>query len=222
MTTTTCRAVIFDMDGTLLESTEADFLAWKALFAEHGIDLTFENYFPLLGKKSADVVHGVLNLHGNAATDALARKLHFFNQIVDDKGIQKIPFAEELLRQIKQIGLPIGLATSSRKPKTQKVLQQTGLAAYFDTIVTGEEVDNGKPAPDIFLKAARRLNVDPANCLAFEDAASGIQAARAAGMTCVAIVSTHQRQHLHHANIILDSFENISFPALLQSLNMGI
>src|SRR5437763_14054162 len=151
------KGVIFDMDGTLIESTEADYLAWKRLFADYQKPLSYEDYFPLLGAKSAVVVQSRLLLNEEQTKIALAKKLKYFAEIISQNGIQPVPFAIKLLQQLQQNGVKIALATSSRREKMKMVLKLTNLFPYFKVIVTGEEVSKSKPAPDIFLMAAKKL-----------------------------------------------------------------
>jgi beta-phosphoglucomutase-like phosphatase (HAD superfamily) len=134
------EAVIFDMDGTLVATTEADFKAWQRLFLEYGRDLTFPDYFPLLGRKSQDVVEQILGLQGQVAQHAMARKMELFEDIVNLNGIQTLPNVESFLSSLNQAGIPLALATSSRKMKMQLVMEESGLARYFTAFVTGEEV----------------------------------------------------------------------------------
>jgi len=208
------KGVIFDMDGTLIESTEADYLAWKQLFADYQKPLSYEDYFPLLGAKSAVVVQSRLLLNEEQAKIALAKKLAYFTEIVSQSGIQPVPFAVKLLQQLQQYDLKIALATSSRREKMKMVLKLTGLLPYFEAIVTGEEVKRSKPAPDIFLKAAKKLELQPEQCLVIEDAINGIKAAKNAGMKCIAITTTHPPEMLQEADLIIDTYEAVNFPNL--------
>jgi beta-phosphoglucomutase family hydrolase len=203
-------AVIFDMDGTLVATTEADFLAWQKLFSTHGRSLSFDEYFPLLGKKSSDVVHHILGLHGHEATVAMHKKMVFFEEIVKEKGIDMMPNAEQLLKALQAEHIPIALATSSRVMKMKLVMKTADLDKYFNVVVTGEEVAIGKPGPDIFLLAAKRLNVDPAQCVVIEDAASGVAAAKAAGMKCVAVTNTHHERDLQEADLVVNDLSELS------------
>ena len=155
------KGVIFDMDGTLIESTKADYLAWKRLFADYQKTLSYEDYFPLLGAKSAVVVQSRLLLNEEQAKFALAKKLKYITEIISQNGIQPVPFAVKLLQQLQQYDLKIALATSSRRKKMKMVLKLTGLLPYFEVIVTGEEVSRSKPAPDIFLMVAKKLDLTP-------------------------------------------------------------
>lgn len=210
------KGVICDMDGTLIESTEADYLAWKRLFAEHNKELSFEDYFPLIGMKSAVVVQSRLLLEGEEAKEALAKKMDYFSDIVTDSGIKTVPFATKLLQQLKERNVKLALATSSRRPKMKMVLQLTELLPFFDVIVTGDEVSRSKPAPDIFLKAAERLQLLPHECIVLEDAANGVKAAKNAGMKCVAITTTHSADLLTEADLVIDGFEELDIKKLVE------
>ena len=208
------KAVIFDMDGTLIASTEADYLAWKKTFEDNGRELTYEDYFPLLGIKSADVVEKELKLEGEKVDKALAKKLEYFEEIVATKGIDPIPFAEDLLKRLRKMPIKIALATSSRKMKMQMVMTKLDFLKYFDVLVTGEEVHHGKPSPAIYFLAAEKLGLKPEDCVVVEDAANGVIAAKDAGMKCIAITTTHAKAQLHRADVIIDSFENLNIQQL--------
>jgi beta-phosphoglucomutase family hydrolase len=208
------KGIIFDMDGTLIASTEADYLAWKKTFADHGKKLTYESYFPLLGVKSADVVRKELKLEGDEVDIALAKKLQYFEDIVATKGIQPIPFAEDLLRSLRHLPVTMALATSSRKMKMKMVMEKLNFLQYFDEVVTGEEVHHSKPAPDIFILAAKKLGLAADECVVIEDAASGVTAAKRAGMKCIAITTTHKEEQLAHADLVIHSFEEIDIEHL--------
>jgi beta-phosphoglucomutase family hydrolase len=207
-------AIIFDMDGTLVETTEADFKAWQRVFRDHGRELSFEDYFPLLGRKSQDVVQHVLNLKGEEAQENMRRKMYYFEEFVEDNSLAILPGAGQFLGELKAAGIPMGLATSSRQPKMRLVLEKTGLFPFFNTIVTGEMVEKGKPSPDIFLLTAQRMGIQPSDCVVLEDAVHGITAARTAGMKSVAIVSTHEASQLNEAHLVINSYSELSLEIL--------
>ena len=202
-------AVIFDMDGTLVATTELDFLAWQKLFSEYNVHITFEQYFPLLGMKSADMVKHFLKLEGDNAADALFAKMQYFDELVDEKGIELFPNTELILSHLESNNIPLALATSSRQRKMRRIMNDTGLAHFFQIMVTGEEIVHGKPAPDIFLLAAKRLNIDPSSCLVVEDAVNGVIAAKAAGMKCIAVSNTHPHHDLSMADWIIDDLSQL-------------
>lgn len=211
-------AVIFDMDGTLVATTEADFLAWQRLFGEYGHPLSYQDYYPLLGRKSADVVREGLELEGVDAEKAMARKMAIFADIVAEKGVETLPDVHDLLVSLKQHNIRMALATSSRKQKMELVMQTSALYDYFDVFVTGEEVQEGKPAPQIFLLAASRLGIEPSRCIVVEDTISGIKAALAAGMACVAIASTHESIQLQSAHRTIHHYNELTVASLRQLL----
>lgn len=209
------KAVIFDMDGTLIDSTKLDFLAWKRLFSLYNKNITFEEYIPLLGIKSAKVVQEYLHLDDEEEIqNALAKKLVFFKDILAAEGIEPIPFSDVFLRQVKNLGVPVALATSSRPAKMKMVMERLDLLSQFDVIVTGAEVQKGKPEPDIFLMAAEKLGVAPEDCLVFEDANNGVMAAKRAGMKCIALSSHLSKEAKEKADLVIESFENVSLPNL--------
>jgi HAD superfamily hydrolase (TIGR01509 family) len=205
------EAVIFDMDGTLISSTEADFLAWKWLFGDYNCPFTFQEYLPLVGVRSADVLKARLGLKGDALRDALARKMDYYAEIVARNGIQVMPYAYHFLEQVSRYPVKTALATSARREKMQLIMEKTGLMPFFDVIITGEDARRSKPAPDIYLVTARLLRVKPSKCLVIEDAIHGITAARNAHMKCIAIASTHPAGVLKEADLVVDSFAGADF-----------
>ena len=207
-------AIIFDMDGTLVATTEADFLAWQRVFKDSGRELNFEDYFPLLGKTSTDLVHHTLKLKGAEAETALQNKMKYFERIVAEKGITLMPYTRQLLQALVNLKLPVALATSSRKKKMRLVLEEVELMKYFNVLVSGEEVKRGKPEPEIFLLTARKLAVEPSKCLVVEDSLSGILAAKAAGMKCIAVTNTHDAADLSPADLVIHDFSELTIEVI--------
>jgi len=213
------KAVIFDMDGTLVDSIEADFLAWQRLFAFYEIPLTFEDYIPLLGIKSAQVAKEFLPIKNDEELAiALANKLVYFEEIISEKGILPIPFADVFLKQVKQFNVQVALATSSRKVKMEMVMKKLDLLHFFDVIITAEDVKKGKPEPEIFIKTAKKLCLPREECIVFEDALNGVKAAKNAGMKCVALSSRRTLGLLAEADIVIDGFEDLDFSQICREL----
>src|SRR3954469_4453858 len=169
------KGVIFDMDGTLIVSTEADYLAWEKVFTNYGKTLSYEDYQPILGVRSADVIRKYLGITGEEDVIRILReKFDFFIEVITANPIKPVNAAETFLKSLKNYPVKVALATSSRKEKMQLVLKQLDFLQYFDAVVTGDEVHHGKPAPDIFLKAAERLGLSPEDCFVVEDGPIGV------------------------------------------------
>jgi beta-phosphoglucomutase family hydrolase len=213
------KGVIFDMDGTLLESTEADYRAWEKVFNNYNQELPFEKYAPMLGVKSADVIRNEIGFSNEQDVKRILKeKFDFFVDYVDRNPIKPVHAAEAFLKSLAEYPIKIALATSSRKEKMQMVLKQLDFVKYFEAIVTGDEVTNGKPAPDIFLLAAERLGLKPEDCMVIEDGPIGVAAAKSANMKCVAITETHQASQLGAADLIIDTYENADIREIAQNL----
>lgn len=213
------KGVIFDMDGTLLESTEADYRAWEKVFNDYNRELPFEKYVPLLGVKSADVIKGQLGFTDDEEVKrVLKEKFDYFVEYINEYPIKPVLAAETFLKSLANYPVKVALATSSRKEKMQMVLNQLDFMKYFEVIVTGNEVEHSKPAPDIFLLAAKRLGLQPSECMVVEDGPVGVAAAKSANMKCVAITETHQADKLSQADIIIDTYHEADFKEICQRL----
>ena len=145
-----------------------------------------------------------------AEVDAIAEEKEMtFRRLAGDK-IKPLPGALELLKLLKDNGFSMAIASSTPAENIELVTGTLGIADCFQALVTGHDVTEGKPSPRVFLLAAQRLGVEPANCLVIEDAVAGVTAARRAGMACLAVTNTHSRQKLSEANLIVDSLEKVT------------
>ena len=179
-------AVIFDIDGVLVDGEPLHFAAVNRLMGEEGLAITLEQYKPYMGTKSgwSDMIHDF----------GLSKPRDHYSERYREMILQSyreqsapLPGAVDLVRGLRAAGMPIAVASSSILPWVNACLERIGLANAFDRVITGTDVENGKPAPDIYLLAAERLGVNPRACLAIEDAPAGIESAHAAGMECWAI-----------------------------------
>ena len=180
-------AVIFDMDGVLADSEPVHLAAEQAMLAGYGHELTHAAKQPFVGLSNAEIMHGLKELFGvPAGIDELAavKAAHQRELLATMSGF---PVTAEVVRRLSAAGVPIAVASGSVRWNIDASLEAVGLAEYFDVRVSAEEVPAGKPAPDVFLEAARRLGVEPSACVVIEDAVPGLEAALAAGMRCVAI-----------------------------------
>lgn len=183
-------AVIFDFDGTLVDSMPAHFEAWCEALALHGAGGIFKEdvFFAMGGRPTLDIVvelNDEYNLKLDPGAVALAKREAFLKRLSAVTLIDEVSeFAEGLRGKI-----PMAIATGGTRMVIEKTLKAVGISDWFDEVVTADDVAEGKPAPDIFLRAAKLLGVDPARCLVLEDAPAGIVAAQKAGMQVIAIPS---------------------------------
>ncbi|MCL2843072.1 MAG: HAD family phosphatase [Oscillospiraceae bacterium] len=177
------RAVIFDMDGLLFE-TEALYLkAWPEVGAAMGFTITQEIAMQTLSRQLKDC-EAIFQAHYGPefSIDAVRPVMQaWFLAEIEKNGLPLRPGAREIVELIHERGIPFALGTANRTDVAQYYLKVTGLAEYFNTIVTLDMVEHAKPAPDVFLQAAERMGVLPAQCLVLEDSPIGLQAAYAAG-----------------------------------------
>jgi beta-phosphoglucomutase len=198
------EAVIFDLDGVIVDTAHYHYIAWKRLASEFGITLTLQHNELLKGVSRMRSLEIVLEL-GNiqlpeAEKEALADKknkwfIEYIESIRPEEIFAGVP---AMLANCRKQQLKIALASSSKN--APRVIELLGVANLFDTMVDGTMITHSKPDPEIFLLAAKKLNVAPNKCLVFEDAEAGVEAALAAGMKCVGVGSPEQ---LGKANIIV-------------------
>lgn len=198
------KAVIFDMDGTVIDSTESDYLAWKKVFEEYEVDFSYQEYQKVLGAQGSEIVP--MYLAPSVRQEALDKKEYYFKALVEERGLNFVPGVESLLEAIKDMNIKTSLATGAGKDKLTFIFEQVKMKEYFDVVITADDTKTGKPAPDVFLNSARRLNILPSDCVVFEDAENGVKAAKAGGMKCVAITTTHEKKKLQEADLIIRSY----------------
>lgn len=183
-------AVIFDCDGTLVDSMPAHFDAWCEALALYGASGVFKEdvFFAMGGRPTLDIVvelNDEYDLKLDPVAVAMAKREAFLKRLHTVTLIEEVAeFAQSLRGKV-----PMAIATGGSRMVIEKTLKIVGISDWFDEVVTADDVAEGKPAPDIFLRAAKLLAVDPKKCLALEDAPSGILAAQRAGMEVIAIPS---------------------------------
>lgn len=181
------QAVLFDMDGLMLDTEAVYCLAWQRSAAEFGHTMTDEHYLSFVGRRAVDchdILYGFYG-HDFPLPDFLRRGCEIYEEYFACHGVPHKQGLGELLDTLDELRIPKAIATSTERPNALFCLGD--LAGRFEEIVTGDEVPEGKPAPDIFLLAARRLNTAPARCLVLEDAEPGVRAAGAAGIPVIVV-----------------------------------
>lgn len=208
--------VIFDFDGTILDSETAEYESHRRCCAEYGVELSEDEWCTGIGIVQPDT-HWFDWLCARAASPPSLERFHettraYFRAHVS---MQPMPGIAELIDVLASAGVPraVGSTASSRWVLT--ALDDLRLTGRFTAIVTGDQVERGKPAPDVYLEAARRLGLDPRHCVAIEDSGPGVAAAKAAGMKTVAIPHPLSRRHdLSGADLYAASASELSLDRL--------
>ena len=191
------RAVIFDIDGTIVDNMHLHAEAFAVFAERHGLPaLTQEDRARLDGRRNSEIFPILFKRDvGRDEWQAYEREKEGLYRELSKGRLLPMKGLHALIGRLRQDRVPTALATSAPKLNVEHTLAELGLAEAFPIIVRGDEVARGKPAPDVFIEAARRLGVDAADCLVFEDAPMGIAAAQAAGMRVVALTTSFQAAH---------------------------
>jgi len=205
------RAVIFDMDGVLVDSYRAHFESWLALAREEGSTFTEEDFAATFGRTSRDII---ANLWGEGLGDERiaemdARKEAAYREIIAED-FPEMPGAGELVRALHEAGFLLAVGSSGPPENVAVAMAGLGLPDCFAATVTGREVTRGKPDPEVFLKAAGKLAVPPGRCAVVEDAPAGVEAANRADMASVALTGTAPREDLAGADLVVDSLRELT------------
>ncbi|MGO8679120.1 MAG: HAD-IA family hydrolase [Limisphaerales bacterium] len=215
------RAVIFDMDGVLTDSEPLINQAAIAMFEGQGLSVRPEDFRPFVGAGEDRYIGGVAEKY-NWPLDlpaAKRRTYEIYLALVPSR-LRAFPGAQTLVRACRAAGLRLALASSADEVKVAANLRQIGLPPEtWDCVLTGQAVKARKPAPDIFLAAAARLGLAPAQCVVVEDAVNGVQAAKAAGMRCVAVAQTFPPEELAAADLVRLTIAEVTVGNLEGALN---
>lgn len=190
------KAVIFDLDGVIVDTAHYHYIAWKRLASEFNINLTPQQNELLKGvsrMRSLEIILELGNIHlDQAEMERLAdKKNKWFVEYIESIRPEEIfPGVKEFIQSLRQAGIKVALASSSKN--APRVIELLGIAKEFDAMVDGSMITHTKPHPEIFLLAASKLGLSPADCVVFEDAEAGVEAAVAAGMKCVGVGSEEQ------------------------------
>jgi beta-phosphoglucomutase family hydrolase len=187
------RAIIWDLDGTLIDSSALHWEAWQEVMTAENLRLTYEEYVADFGKRNDEILRGRLGARiTEADIERITRaKEEKYRELLRTRGLKLLPGAEYWLRELKAGEWLQALASSSPRLNIDTVFAALGITRFFDVVVSSEEVKQGKPHPDVFLAAAEKLNVAPPRCIVVEDAPAGIEAAHRAGMKAIGVRTTH-------------------------------
>jgi len=216
------KAVIFDMDGVLTDSEPLINMAAIKMFEEYGIKVKPEDFHPFIGTGEERYIGGVAEKY-NVPLDlkkAKKRTYEIYLELVPNH-LNAFPGSVELVKTCRQHGLKTALASSADIIKIKANMDKIGLPIHeWDCVVSAEDVSRRKPAPDIFLKAAEKLSLKPDECVVIEDAINGIQAAKAAGMPCIAVAHTFPPEKLKDADLVVKNIGEIKIEDITGKLSL--
>ena len=213
------RGVLWDMDGTLIDSAEYHWLTWRDALAAQGYPLTHDEFASFFGQRNDTIVRRFLG--AELASEAVVRiggdKEAAYRRMVRQRGIAPLPGVRRWLERLQRDGWKQAVASSAPPANIETLVDVLDLGGVFQALASGEEVPHGKPAPDVFLHAASKLGVPPARCIVVEDAPAGVEAGRRGGMKTIGIASLHPDLD---ADIVVRSLEDLppdAFDRLLGS-----
>jgi beta-phosphoglucomutase len=188
------RAVLWDLDGTLVDSADYHWRAWRDTLAREGTSITYDQFLDGFGQKNDRILTKWFG--AGLASDRVRRlgdtKEAEYRRITEAEGLAALPGAATWLATLHRAGWKQAIASSAPRANVEVMLRVAGLDRSFDALIAAEDVTAGKPDPEVFLTAAARVGVEAARCIVVEDAVAGIEAARRAGMKCIGIATTAQ------------------------------
>jgi len=199
-------AILWDLDGTIVDTKDCHFYTWESALHKHGYKLDRLTYEMNFGRNNHALAPLFLGFDPDAdlLAELIDHKETLFRQIAPDQ-TDLVPGVKTWLATAAGLGIKQAIASSAPMDNIITMLSHFELEHYFNTIVSGTHLP-AKPEPEIFLKAAKDLGCTPADCLVVEDSLAGVQAARTAGMHCVAVSTSHPQEALHQADIVVDDF----------------
>ncbi len=206
------KAVIFDMDGVLVDTEPVHYQANKKIMSEFGYDFEYEYYKKFIGSTLAFMWEELTQKYNiKKPVDELCdMSRDYSNGIIEKEGYPIIEGAVELVKKLHEKEIKLAVASSSSLEIIKDVVSKLHIEEYFDKLVSGEDVKNPKPAPDVFIKAANQLGVTSGECLVIEDSSNGVKAAKNANMACVGFVNKNSgEQDLSVADYLVESFVGI-------------
>jgi beta-phosphoglucomutase family hydrolase len=205
------KAVVWDLDGVIVDTAADHYLAWRDVFRERGVEYRKAEFMPYFGRRHDTIIKAVLGDRLKPEEyDAIneEKQQNYRRRVAEN--IRQMPGVIPLIEALHGHGIKQVIASSAVPENIAIIIRGLGIADCFQAIVHGTEVKESKPSPQIFLLAAEKLGVKPGNCIVIEDAIAGVAAARRAGMKCVAVTNSHPREKLKGADVIVDSLENVS------------
>ncbi len=195
-------------------------LAWRETFAKRGMNFTEDNFKFAFGRRNEEIIRKLIEPNmSQQELDIIAdEKERIFRRYIKDT-IKALPGVVKLLESLAEAEFQLALVSSTPIENIQLITETLGIKTYFSLLISGKDVTEGKPSPQGFLLAAKKLGVQPKNCVVIEDAVAGVRAAKSGGMYCIAVTNTCPRKDLAEADIVVDSLEEITVKTIDELLN---
>ena len=211
------------MDGTIVNSLSFHKLAWIETFAKRGRNFTDDDFKWANARKNEEIIPHLLGQDMSLEEVNVIKneKEETFRRLVKDS-IKPLPGVVELIKLMAAAQFQLAIVSSTPKENIELITETLGIKKYFSLFINGDDVKEGKPSPQGFLLAAKKLGVEPKNCVVIEDAVVGVRAAKRAGMYCIAIANTYPREDILEADIVVNSLEEITVKTIEKLLTSPI
>lgn len=211
------KAVIFDMDGVLVDNSNIHLESFIIFCKKHQIEMSAEILAPYFGMGNEEIIPGVFGrtMSEDEINELAEEKEAIYREIFSDR-IKPLNGLVQKLEELKERGIKIAVGSSGMEKNVNFVLEKCGIRLFFDAIANGDMISNAKPNPEVFLLAAKLLDVAPEDCIVFEDSFAGVKAARSAGMKVITLTTTYARELHKDYDQIIDDFTQINVDEILK------
>ncbi|MDR3572674.1 MAG: HAD family phosphatase [Anaerolineaceae bacterium] len=209
-------AVIWDMDGVLVDTTELHYKSWIAVLPQYGIEFNKETFLSTFGMNNQAIINGLMNYPAPILLDEISKKKEArFRESVPGN-VDLLPGVKDWLQRFQEWGFRQGIASSAPQANVSVIVKETGISRYFDAMESAEHLPS-KPDPSIFLKVAGLLQMPVVRCLVIEDAPAGIEGARRAGIKCISVATTRPASELSAADLTVERLDKLT-PQIVRQL----
>jgi beta-phosphoglucomutase len=214
------KAVIWDMDGVIVDTALDHFRSWQYAFQQEGKIFSEEDFQRIFGQRNDTIIRDILGKdipHSKIDEVAGVKEEYFRHNVL--RNLKPFPGVIKLLNTLRENSIGAAIASSAPLENIELILRGLSIRSYFQAIVFGKEVSEGKPSPQVFLLAAKKLGSEPCDSLVVEDAVAGVAGAKSAEMKCIAVTNTHPADKLSAADLIVNSLEKVGLVELNALLN---
>lgn len=211
---------LFDWDGVVVDSSRHHEESWERLAHEEKKQLPEGHFLKGFGMKNEVIIPGMLKWTQDTAEvrRMSLRKEELYREVIRERGLEPLPGVRDFLERLQRAALPCVIASSTQRLNITASLEILGLGQFFQAVVSAEDVSHGKPDPEVFLKAAAKIERDPRRCVVFEDAPVGLEAAKAAGAKAVGVATTHGPSVLSRADLVVRRLDELDVARLEELL----